>query len=299
MLRALLDYLLWPLILTAAMIPTGFGIANGHGQLAFNITYFSLAALLFLLERVYPHEERWLKSDGQEVPDFAHTAFTKSFVQLLVVSLTWLGLASAVGEGHAAGVWPEQWPMFFQVLLGLVVAEFGLYWAHRIAHEWMPLWWFHAVHHSSRKLWFFNTGRFHIIDTLKSLVFSIPLLALAGAPKDVMLWFGAITAYIGFLTHCNIRMRFGWLNYIFNTPALHRWHHSRELREGNSNYGENLMLWDLVFGTYYDDTRRRPPVEIGINAAMPRSFLGQIVEPFRWNKFQATAKDETTKRELL
>jgi hypothetical protein len=140
-------------------------------------------------------------------------------VQLLIVSMTWLGLASVVGGEQGTGFWPNHWPMFFQVVLGLVVAEFGLYWAHRIAHEWMPLWWFHAVHHSSKKLWFFNTGRFHIIDTLKSMIFSAPLLALAGAPKDVVLWFGAITAYIGFLTHANIQMRFGWLNYIFNTPA--------------------------------------------------------------------------------
>lgn len=120
----------------------------------------------------------------------------------------------------------------------------------------MPLWHFHAVHHSVKKLWFFNTGRFHIIDTLKSMIFSGPLLALAGTPNDVVMWFGAITAYIGFLTHVNIRMKFGWLNYIFNTPELHRWHHSTDLREGNKNYGENLMIWDLLFRTFYDDHTR-------------------------------------------
>ncbi|MDP1590036.1 MAG: sterol desaturase family protein, partial [Prosthecobacter sp.] len=65
MLRTLLDYLLWPLILIAALIPTGIGIANGQGPLAFNLTYFSLAALLFVLEKVYPHEQQWLHSDGQ------------------------------------------------------------------------------------------------------------------------------------------------------------------------------------------------------------------------------------------
>lgn len=299
MFRSLLDHLLWPLLLIAACIPTGIGIANGHGPLAFNITYFSLAALLFFLERWHPHEKQWLESDGQEIPDLAHTAFTKSFVQLLVVSAAQFGLASVVGGDQGTGLWPNHWPVFAQVVLGLVIAEFGLYWAHRVAHEWMPLWWFHAVHHSSKKLWFFNTGRFHIIDTLKSMIFSAPLLALAGAPKFVVEWFGAITAYIGFLTHCNIQMRFGWLNYIFNTPALHRWHHSMDLREGNKNYGENLMLWDLIFGTYYDDTNRRPPANIGIKDAMPKSFWGQIIEPFRWKKFQAAAKAGEAKQELL
>lgn len=299
MFRPLIDYLIWPLVFTAALIPTGIGIANGHGPMAFNITYFSLAGILFVLERFHPHERQWLKSDGQEIPDLVHTAFTKSFVQLLVVSLTWLGLATVVGSEQGTGFWPNHWPMVLQVALGLVVAEFGLYWAHRLAHEWMPLWWFHAVHHSSRKLWFFNTGRFHIIDTLTSLMFSAPLLALSGAPKDVVLWFASITAYIGFLTHANIRVRCGWLSYVFNTPALHRWHHSKDLREGNKNYGENLMIWDLVFGTYYDDTSRRPSPDIGILSAMPKSFWGQVIEPFRWNKFQKAAKSGTARRELL
>ena len=299
MLRNLFDYLLWPLILIGAAIPTGIGIANGHGPLAFNLTYFCVAGLLFILERIHPHEEKWLESDGQEIPDLAHTTFTKVFVQVLIVSLTWFGLAEFNVAGKGSGMWPSDWPMVFQVVLGLVLAEFGLYWAHRIAHEWMPLWWFHAVHHSSEKLWFFNTGRFHVVDTLKSVLFSAPLLALAGAPKDVILWFGALTAYIGFLTHCNVRMRFGWLNYIFNTPALHRWHHSMDLREGNKNYGENLMIWDLVFGTFYNDVTRRPPAEIGIRDGMPKSFLGQMIEPFRWHRFQEEVQSGKVSRPLI
>lgn len=59
------------------------------------------------------------------------------------------------------------------------------------------------------------------------------------------------------------------------------------------------MLWDLLFGTYYDDTNRRPPADIGIKDAMPHTFWGQIIEPFRWRKFQSAAKSGTVKRKLL
>jgi sterol desaturase/sphingolipid hydroxylase (fatty acid hydroxylase superfamily) len=289
-LNSLLDYLLWPALFVGALIPTGFGIAHGHGPLAFNLTYLSLAGLLFWLEKVRPHEEAWRESDGQEVTDLAHTLFTKISVQVVIVSLTNLGIAHQFGDREAGGVWPAHWPMFLQVCLALVVAELGLYWAHRLAHEWMPLWKFHAVHHSSKKLWFFNTGRFHFVDTIKSMVFATPLLALAGAPGDVFIWGSAITAYIGVLTHCNIQMRFGWLSHIFNTPGLHRWHHSMDLREGNKNYGENLVLWDQIFGTYYDDSARRPPAEIGIREAMPKGFFGQLAAPFYWGRYQAQQK---------
>lgn len=291
-LRRLLDFMQWPLLFGGALCGMGIGMAKGHGTLGFNITYLCLAVTLFVLEKVRPHEHEWLESDGQEPVDLAHTLFTKIFVQVIVVSLVNLGIVHQFGDRETSGIWPDHWPMFFQVALGLVIAEFGLYWAHRLAHEWMPLWRFHAVHHSSRKLWFFNTGRFHFVDTLKSMLFAAPLTALAGAPGEVFLWGSACTAFIGILTHCNVRMHCGWLNYIFNTPNLHRWHHSMDLREGNKNYGENLVLWDLIFRTYFHETDRRPPYSIGIREAMPRSFLGQLAAPFFWKRFQASAREK-------
>lgn len=289
-LNTMLDYLLWPAMLAVTCAGMAWGMAHGHDQLAFNIIYLCFALVLFFLERIRPHETKWLKSDGQEIPDLAHTLITKLPVQVIVVSLTNFGIVKGFGERAGGGLWPSGWPMFFQVVLGLVIMEFGLYWAHRLAHEWMWLWRFHAVHHSSKKLWFFNTGRFHFIDTIKSMIFSAPLMTLVDAPGTIFTWVSAITAFIGILTHCNIRMKFGWLNYIFNTPGLHRWHHSMDMREGNKNYGENLMCWDLLFGTYFDDCRRRPPQDIGIKEAMPKSFFGQLAAPFVWKRFQGRAK---------
>ena len=107
----------------------------------------------------------------------------------------------------------------------------------------------------------------------------MPVLLLLGAPRDVLLLVSAITAIIGMLTHCNIEMRCGPLNYVFNTPCLHRWHHSRVLEEGNRNYGENLVIFDILFGTYFNEDRR-PPVDIGIAHPMPETFWEQVKVPF-------------------
>jgi len=290
----LLDYLLWPLLFTGAVAATAWGFQLGHEQMAFNLTYFSLAGILFVLERWRPHESRWLPSDGQELPDLAHTAVTKFAAQAAVVLAGYAGvehIASTQGGTGLLGLalWPTEWPLFLQVVLGLVVAEFGLYWSHRLAHEWPLLWPFHAVHHSVTKLWFFNTGRFHVVDGVKSMLFSTVMLLMAGAPREIMLWVGALTPYIGFLTHCNVRMRFGWLNHVVNTPHLHRWHHSMDIREGNKNYGENLVIWDQIFGTWFDDPKRRPPADIGIREAMPDTYLAQLWVPFRWAWYQRTA----------
>ena len=142
------------------------------------------------------------------------------------------------------------------------------------------MWRFHAVHHSVERLWFFNTGRFHLVDTLISIAASQPLLYLAGAPTSVFLWFSGVTAFIGILTHCNVEMRFGFLSYFFNTPGLHRWHHSMDLKEGNKNYGENIMVFDHMFRSFYNPDRR-PPSKIGIPEEMPRDFIGQVLQPFK------------------
>ena len=37
-------------------------------------------------------------------------------------------------EDPTPGIWPRGWPLTAQVVLGVVVAEFPLYWAHRVGH---------------------------------------------------------------------------------------------------------------------------------------------------------------------
>ena len=160
-----------------------------------------------------------------------------------------------------------------------------MYWVHRISHEWLPLWRFHAIHHSVTRLWILNTGRFHFVDSLLSVLAGAGLLIALGAPMEVLKWLGAITAFIGMLTHCNVQMRFGLLSCLFNTPELHRWHHSRRPEEGNTNYCQNIMLWDQVFGTYFRPPRR-PPADIGIDEPMPTAFLQQLLHPLRRPAYQ-------------
>ena len=276
--RKALSYVWWPLLFAASVAAVYAGILSGQAVLVFNIAYVVLAIAIAILERWMPHERAWLASDGQIVPDIAHTVLNKGVAQVVVVTITFMGIAELAAP-TAGRLWPDQLPFGVEVAIGLVIAEFGLYWKHRLAHEWPPLWRFHAVHHSVTRLWFLNTGRFHLVDTLTGLAVGMPVLLLLGAPKDVMIMVSAVTAIVGILTHSNVEMRCGVLNFVFNTPELHRWHHSKVLDEGNRNYGENLMLFDMLFGTYFN-ALRRPPKDIGIGHPMPETFLGQLAVPF-------------------
>ncbi len=282
-LRTCVAWTAWPGLLAACTGLTALSFALDQPKIGFYVTYGLLMLALLLLERWMPHEVAWTKRDGQLGPDVTHTLVSTAAVQGMLMFTAMIGLSAGATmlEGPDFGIWPRHWPLAVQIVLGLVVLEFALYWAHRIAHEWLPLWYFHAVHHSVGKLWFVNNGRFHFVDAVKSVLPGILLLLALGAPLNVLTWLSALGAYIGMLTHCNIAMRFGFLSYIFNTPELHRWHHSKDLREGNKNYGESLMLWDLLFGTWFNESHRRPPVDIGIPEAMPLQFHRQIVWPFR------------------
>ncbi|MCC7305905.1 MAG: sterol desaturase family protein [Alphaproteobacteria bacterium] len=278
-LKYAISWIAWPGLFAGCMAITAFGYVHGQPILFFNIAYILLILTLFGLELYMPHEKEWQKSDGQVAADLLHTLSSKGTVQLLLLFSGIIGLTSLM-EDPQYGIWPREWPLWAQVCLGVVAAEFPLYWAHRLGHEWPFMWRFHAVHHSVEKLWIVNTGRFHFIDSLIKIIVSMAILLALGAPLAVVKWLTAITAFVGMLTHCNVEMRFGWLSWIFNTPELHRWHHSMDLREGDKNYCENMMLWDHVFGTYFRESHRRPPVDIGIKDFMPPKFRHQIIWPF-------------------
>ena len=261
------------------MTTTAYGFAQGHPLLYFNLAYAALIVTLFFLERWMPHEREWTKPDGQTPANILHTLSSKGTGQLLLLFGGIIGLTELI-DGPAHGIWPRDWPMAAQVVLGVVVAEFPLYWAHRLGHEWPFLWRFHAVHHSVIKLWIVNTGRFHFVDSLYKIALSVGLLSILGAPLAVVIWLSAFTAFVGMLTHCNVEMHCGPLSWIFNTPELHRWHHSKDLREANRNYCESVMVWDLLLGTYSRQSHRRRPAELGIPEFMPPRFVHQIMWPF-------------------
>lgn len=284
----------WPLLLgtSCLILSLGFvgaddlrifGLAIKPEVVYFNLSYAWIVLWLFLLERWLPYRTAWQRNDGQIPADLGHTLLNKGLVQFTIVQL--MGLPFF--QFREASFMSEQ-PLLVQAGVGLLAAEFGLYWAHRWSHEWPLLWRFHAVHHSVRRLWLVNTGRFHFIDSNLSVLASVPFLLLSGISMDAIILVSAITAYLGVLTHCNVETRCGMLNYVFNTPNLHRWHHSTNPAEGNRNYGQNLMLWDQLFGTFFCRADRELG-EIGIAERMPVGFLGQLCAPFIWNRYQRGA----------
>ena len=270
-----------------ALIPS-LGPAN-----AVVVTQTGAVVCIILGELFLPHRRAWNRSHGDLRTDVFHAIVSGVGTTQLarpLVNLLAAGLASWLATKVGSPLWPLAWPLALQLALALVIAELPQYWWHRLEHERDALWRFHAVHHSAPRLYWLNAARFHPVDLLLLYVVGyLPLVAL-GCPGEVIFLFALFDSVFGMFQHSNIGVRLGGLNRIFSMAEPHRWHHSRTLAEANSNYGSNLLVWDLVFGTFFLPHDREAPEAIGI-ADMPRfpaGYLAQLAVPFRW----ATARRE-------
>lgn len=288
------SWLLWPLLATGCCVATMLGLREGvDGSYIVALVFLGLALVLGVLERIFPHERAWNRYDGEVGHDVAFTLFGSgvpgAIADAMVLACV-VGVAQWIARHTSGGLWPSDWPIPLQIALVVAIGDLGAYWGHRSFHTVSWLWPFHAVHHSVSRLWWLNAGRIHPIDSFVMISFSMPLIFLLGAPADMIVWLSVFTTFVGMLSHCNVHMRCGVLDWVFNTPGVHRWHHSRVLAEGNNNYGENTMIWDIVFRTHYRQVQRRPPANIGTETQLPRSIIGQVIEPLRMSGRELLAR---------
>jgi sterol desaturase/sphingolipid hydroxylase (fatty acid hydroxylase superfamily) len=243
--------------------------------------------LIALLERVFPHRADWRVRHGDVRTDALHLALTGPLSNA-AFDATLRGAAAAAGAALAArtglDLWPSSWPLLAQLALAVLIAELGHYAFHRLSHEHPLVWRLHAVHHSAPRLYWLNATRFHPLDLFALIACqTVPLLAL-GIDARALLAYAIFAAVYGQLQHANVELRTGWLDFVFSTPGLHRFHHGTDPRVGNANYGAILVAWDLLLRSFL-----RPrggafagPVGIGALPRFPRGYLEQLAAPFRW-----------------
>jgi sterol desaturase/sphingolipid hydroxylase (fatty acid hydroxylase superfamily) len=290
--RRIFSLTVFPVIFGGALAMALWMMRAGYGPTVSFLTPTGVAYLLLCgLERVIPYHESWKRSRGDIHVDVGHMIVSGG---LTVETLRPLVLALAVGLGGwlsgllGGSMWPGSWNLIAQLVLALVVGEFFMYWAHRLGHDVELLWRFHALHHSAPRLYFLNAARFHPVDlAISNFAPFIPLVVL-GAGTEVLALFALVTAVHGLFQHANIPVRLGPLNWFFAMAELHRWHHSRLLAESNTNFGQNLIVWDIVFGTRFLPKGLEPPEDIGLTdlPAFPMGYWAQLAAPFTWRRIQ-------------
>ncbi len=284
----------FPVVMTAvvwvAIRMLDRGIEPG---IAFLVPMLSAYVFVIVTERIFPHQQEWLHSKQDVRLDAAWALTAATWIELLRPAI----YAGGISLGGWLSVrldsphWPQDWHPVAQLVLALLAAELPKYWLHRLEHEQDWLWRFHATHHSVPRLYFLNASRFHPVDIGLDTILGVGTLVLLGCGEPIIALFLLVGGVHGIFQHANLRLQLGPLNWFFSMAELHRWHHSRVLNEANSNYGQNLIVWDVVFGTRYLPADREPPVGVGLAdmPEFPQTFFAQLASPFRWSQLKRRA----------
>jgi sterol desaturase/sphingolipid hydroxylase (fatty acid hydroxylase superfamily) len=278
--RSILRWTVYPAVMVASLV-LYYGLIQYGVSLplsSFIAAIIGGLGLITLFEIILPYRQEWLPHRSEINTDLIFMLLIQVGLPKLLTILTTVYLvSSAPAHGlRLDGYWPHAWPVWIQMLLMMFVADFFRYFLHRAAHEWIPLWRIHSV----QKLYWLNVGRFHPMDkSLQFLVEIMPFIFLGVSTEVTSLYF-VIYAIKGFFQHSNVDTKLGWLNYIISGPELHRWHHSKTIKESNTNYGNNVIVWDILFGTFFYPKDR----EVGdlglLNRNYPAGFLAQMQTPF-------------------
>lgn len=164
-------------------------------------------------------------------------------------------------------------PVWVQVVVLLILADFWQYWCHRLKHANPYLWQFHKIHHSQRELTVLTRFRFPILDRLLSLVLVVPLGAITGS-ETLPLALYILVALRSCLEHSGLNWTFGPLGRLIVSPSFHAVHHSVAPEHINRNFGGFLSVWDYLFHT--SAARGDRPLAYGLaHEEIPECFVRQ------------------------
>ena len=146
-------------------------------------------------------------------------------------------------------------------LLTFIVIDFVFYGYHRASHRMRFLWCAHVVHHSSEHMNLGTALRQSPTGPFTKVLFYWPL-PLLGFDPLVIASAGALATLYGFWTHTKVVKKL-WapLEWLFVTPSHHRAHHGSNPEYIDKNYGNFLIIWDRLFGTFEPEAA---PVQYGL-----------------------------------
>jgi sterol desaturase/sphingolipid hydroxylase (fatty acid hydroxylase superfamily) len=208
-----------------------------------------------------------------------------------IVGVASVAVVGALGGGfvHLPG---HGWGLVWAIPAYLLAMDLAEYLFHRAQHAWPPLWAMHSLHHSETALNVTTTLRHFWLEAAIKGVFVYPCVAIVFKPSAIVtaVWLGA--AYWNFVAHMNLRLSFGRLWPVLNSPQYHRIHHAADPAYLNRNFVALFPVFDLVFGT----CRRPLPDEYPIvglpGGEAPANLIEAILWPLRrlWSGGLASAE---------
>tara|TARA_X000001036_G_scaffold342113_1_gene321565 strand:+ start:49 stop:1281 length:1233 start_codon:yes stop_codon:yes gene_type:complete len=151
-------------------------------------------------------------------------------------------------------------PIWLAVLLAFLVQDFSGYWMHRLNHRVNIFWNRHVIHHSSEEFNLSCALRQSISETVHfSALLMIPA-ALFGVSKNIFSILAPIHLFMQFWYHTRLINKMGFLEKIIVTPSHHRVHHAINPEYIDKNYGQILIIWDKIFGSFQPELKNVEPI---------------------------------------
>jgi sterol desaturase/sphingolipid hydroxylase (fatty acid hydroxylase superfamily) len=156
--------------------------------------------------------------------------------------------------GSRYGLLNKPWiPFVARCILAVLLLDFVKYAVHRALNSVSLLWRVHKVHHSDPDFDVSTSARVHPIEVVLAQGAYFAVIAIFAPPVLGVLIAELISAFQSFFGHANASLP-GWaekpLRRLFVTPDMHRIHHSEEIAEQFTNFGDSFPWWDYLFRTY-------------------------------------------------
>ncbi len=254
------------------------------------ILFLSLAAILEILwprrALVADRGRRWMTNFALLVVGIVLLRVCQPLVT--VAAAEWVGGAGGVGGAGDGLLGLSQFPLWAELIAGLVILDATVFGLHVLMHHVPPLWRLHAVHHSDRDVDLTTALRIHPLELLFTMTGKILVILVFGIDPAAVILFEIALSGAVLVHHGNLKVPRALdaaLRTVFVTPDMHRIHHSVDPAERNRNYGFCLSIWDRIFRTY----QHRPKHgQTGMTVGLPShqspeaaGFVSAMALPFR------------------
>ena len=279
-------------------------LSNGHAlnQLIPGWHTLAIIATMILLERIYRYRHAISQKYvlARDITSTIVNLYVTAAIAGMIFLPAFVFFPELFFERPVLIASPEQLgPFWLQVILSLSLVSFFRYWMHRMQHKFSFLWELHSYHHRVTDIRASNLLVSHPIDFALRNVLVFYVLAIVGFDPFAIL-IGVTTLQVSSaFSHCGGDVKGGFLNYIFVTPEVHRWHHSVKVPKGHKysvNYGVGFIVWDILFGTFYLPKKKgehpEQPERLGHPSGLPdeKNYVKLLLEPLglyrplRWFK---------------
>jgi sterol desaturase/sphingolipid hydroxylase (fatty acid hydroxylase superfamily) len=256
-----------------------------YGMFAVILTY----AICWPLEAAFP-VERWPSKKAVAV-DILYTILSRVGIIPIISFLLFYQVQTAfTGALVDAGFVPPDLEILLPLLFGhpfvtfclyALILDFADYWRHRLSHSFRAWYALHALHHAQRQMSFWSDDRNHLFDDAISFLWFFVIGLAIGIPPLQFPLLILLLRFMESLSHANVKLSFGWGEYLLVSPRFHRRHHALTAAGRRScNYGAVFPFWDILLRTadfgaaYYPTGDARAPEALATGGYLAQQLTG-------------------------